>query len=795
MKSIKVTAFAMAVLMLHPMLLSCAKNKSVSLVKEDDPWYESYRFKLQSEKLDSEMLTTSVVSYSDGKLCHLYSLINLADYDNYNRTILDTYDEGGNLLNRIELDKQPGFTVTGIDAVRSKDGNTIEAVAEVFTVQAFETSVIDIDIESGEISNPRFLKDKDGNRLEINEGGTAAGISEVFVAGEYLVPVIYTGETADSIGVHAFSFKDAGYMCELDFTGIPSVYRVDSFSFDPRSNLLVAVGYTASDGPVLIEFDADTGARTKYGKYDIQSEDKINIGDYKTVDTGELYKIDNLGNITTFDPQTQETRTVIDNNWYTPYFYDLSLENVNLVTCSNDIAVIHTQKETGYSMVLTGMDETVTILKRSDKNPHAGKKVIELATPGDQPVTEYLSDAIFEFNRTDSEYLIRVWSKYKEGIVAGRNIPTLNADDEKLFTMIQELNGTDAPDIAIGIQKNYAMRDDVFEDLTGYLDQETADQQFANIIEASKIGDKHYFLPVTIEIEGLVTDTSLIEDGACGITFEDFDRMIKEDLDGFSPYDYPMSEYYYRKDFILSCIDTKSAIEGSSVDFGTAQFYAAIEYSADSISEDGFTKPFNGSTFNDELKRVRTGCRYDRIGSYLDFVHACRSSENEYTIIGTPSVDASGPRFRAKETISVTSVSDVKDGAKKFINFLFSGAGYGDSERAFSDIVTNKKVMERNIAVTTEKNNAAYETDSAFSELMSGMMDDYNIVYGFKPANGSMERNFMASLSTISIYYYDDPVITAFLVEEIAPYYAGDRTLDASVTILNDRVNTYIKEM
>lgn len=794
MKKFKFTAFALAVLMLQPMLLSCAKNKNEILIKEDDPWYESYRFKLQSEKLDAEMMTSSVVSYNGGKIYHMYSLINLEDYDNYNRTVLDTYDEIGNLLNRIELKNPANYKITNIETIRSKDGNTVEAIAELFAGRGFDTAVIEIDLENGNVSEPGFLKDKDGNTLEISEGGVDTGVSEVYVAGDYLVPVIYTAGTDGSTGTHAFSFKDSEYRSELDFAGIPTVYRLDTVSYDPMNNLLVVVGYTVSDGPVMIGFDADTGAMIKYGKYDIQNEDKADIGNYNTIDTGELYNIDLLGNITTFDTKTQEARTVIGNNWYTPYFYDFSLENITLVTCSSDVAVIHTQKETGYSTVFSGLDETVTILKKADKNPNAGKRVIELATPIDQPVSEYLSDAIYEFNRSDNEYLIRVWSKYKEGIVAGRDISVLDQDDEKMYTMIQELKGSEAPDIAIGIQKNYAMRDDIFEDLTGYLDQEVKDLQFTNIIDAARIGDKQYFLPVTLEIEGLVTDTSLIEDGACGISFEDYDRMIKEDLDGFSPYDYPLSEYNYRKDFVLSCIDTKSAIEGTDINFGTEQFRTAIEYSAENIAEDGFVKPFNTNSFSDELKRVRTGCRYDRIGSYVDFIHACSSDKGEYTIIGTPSVDASGPRFRAKETISVISSSDVKDGARKFINFLFSGAGYSDSGRAFAGIITNKAVMEKNTSITTKENNAGYETDIKFGELMSGM-DDYAVVFGYKPATESMERNFMNSLDSISIYYYDDPVITAFIVEEIAPFYAGDRTLDASVTILNDRVNTYIKEM
>ena len=464
-----------------------------------------------------------------------------------------------------------------------------------------------------------------------------------------------------------------------------------------------------------------------------------------------------------------------------------------LISCDSERAVFVSSKESDYSMFFSGMDETVTILTKADKNPHAGKKVIEIAAPIDKGMSEYLSNAIYEFNKSDNEYLIRVWSKYKTGIKVGRDMSMLNVSDEKLYTMIQELKGSEAPDLAVGIQKYYAMRDDIFEDLTGYLDQSVMDKQFSNMIESSRFGGKQYFLPVTIEIEGLVTDKSLVKAGDVGITFEDFDKLIKDKLEGFSPYDYPMSKSYYKKDFVLSCIDIKSAVEGGKVDFGTDQFRAAAEYAKDNFAEDGFTKP-EDYTWAEEEKRVRTGCRYDKIDSYVAFIRACKTTEGEYTILGTPSVDASGPRFRASETISVTSSSARKEGAKKFLNFLFAGAGYSDSAREFQNIVTNKEIMARNMSIITEKNNSAQDMFEAVASYLTGLEKDARI-YGYKRTTKKLEENFMASLSSLSRYYYDDPVITTFLTEEIAPYYAGDRSIDDVIKILNDRTSKYANEM
>ena len=89
---------------------------------------------------------------------------------------------------------------------------------------------------------------------------------------------------------------------------------------------------------------------------------------------------------------------------------------------------------------------------------------------------------------------------------------------------------------------------------------------------------------------------------------------------------------------------------------------------------------------------------------------------------------------------------------------------------------------------------------SSAESLHIGHDDQHNNVggfgvYGYKKATPDMEEQMMAGLSSISTYYYDDPVITAFIVEEIAPYYAGDRSLDDVVRILNDRTGKYVKEM
>ena len=265
-------------------------------------------------------------------------------------------------------------------------------------------------------------------------------------------------------------------------------------------------------------------------------------------------------------------------------------------------------------------------------------------------------------------------------------------------------------------------------------------------------------------------------------------------MHGFSPYDYPGSQFNNKRDFLLSCIDTKSAIEGETVEFGTEQFRAAVRYTGENFQYDD-EKSIPDEYIYD-LNRYRGECYYAKIDDYLDYVHACFRPKGRYNIIGTPSADASGPRFKALETISVSATTDMEEGCKKFLNYLFSGAAFSSSDCEFRQIVTNREIMSRNIETLTEINNDTFVRyrvaieSGAFIPVPG--LDKLN---GDKKATDDMRESFLNSLSTISVYYYEDYTIVGFVMEELAPYYAGDRSLDDVIKYLDDRTYKYVREM
>ena len=793
MRRIKLISVILVIAMMVPALTSCKSGKKGSnVVKADDPWYETTRFKLEKNLTPTDQEADTVLCTSGDRLYFAYCYSG--DKWATTTTILDTYDFDGNLISSCKLTcpALDGFHISRIYSLSSDpDGKTISAILYYNSASSRGHAFAKIDIETGTVSD---IKDAFSGEAAKSSGSAVYGITSI---GDYQVAVLDSSNSAFA-DYSLYLYKNTEFVAVLDMSTISLRYLFDGFSTDVSSDSLYAVGCEET-GIITMEFDLRNGKLKNKSAWASSDDNKVNFAEFIATDKGDLCKIDSFGNISMVDFSTMTSKTIIDTNWYAPRYTMVETDeryyHSQIVSCSEERTVILDSETTMYGMIGYKTEQYARVLTKSDKNPHAGKEIIELSLPLDTGLTEYLAQSIYAFNETDDKYLIRLWDNYKSGFNVGRSLSIIDVDDEKMYQMIQDLKGDEAPDLAIGIQNNYAMRDDVFMDLSDFLEPEVYEKQYANIIEAGRIDGKLYFLPVTLEIEGLVTNKDLIGNDAVGITFEDFDRLIEEDMYGYSPYDYPFSNYYNKLSFFLSCIDTKSAIDGQSVEFGTEQFRAAAEYArANFAYDDASSMPEND--YMKEIYRNRGECYYSKIADFLDFVHACYREKGHYVIIGTPSVDASGPRFKAIETISVSATTDVPDGCKKFINFLYSGSAFASGDCEFWQIVTNREIMSKNVDTLFLRNNE--EEDLLIKSKESGAVMDTagsEKAYGDKYATEDMCESFLNSLSSISTYYYEDKKIVQFVSEELAPYYAGDRSLDDVILYLNDRTAKYVREM
>ena len=144
-----------------------------------------------------------------------------------------------------------------------------------------------------------------------------------------------------------------------------------------------------------MEFDIKNGKlKSKENIQEISGE-TVNYAEYTATNDGDLCKIDSFGNIMKIDVNDMTPQTVIDTNWYTPYFSPASYSAIfeqygpnssfgsYIVSCTEERTVIRDIETRSYGSDDFYSVDYIRVLKKADKNPHAGKQIIELAMPLD----------------------------------------------------------------------------------------------------------------------------------------------------------------------------------------------------------------------------------------------------------------------------------------------------------------------------------------------------------------------------------------------------------------------------
>ena len=155
MIKIRPISFVMALILLITMLPSCSSvKKGSNVVKADDPWYETTRFKLEKNLKPTDQEADSVLCAGDDKLFFAYCYSG--DMWGTSITKLDTYDYDGNLIGsrKITCPSLNGFRIGRIYSLSSNpDGKTIDAILYYQSDSSRGHAFAKIDIETGIVSD------------------------------------------------------------------------------------------------------------------------------------------------------------------------------------------------------------------------------------------------------------------------------------------------------------------------------------------------------------------------------------------------------------------------------------------------------------------------------------------------------------------------------------------------------------------------------------------------------------------------------------------------------------------
>ena len=606
--------------------------------------------------------------------------------------------------------------------------------------------------------------------------------------------------------ISAIFDKDGKELKRVTLTGAP---------FDPGCLFLPKLGFlsdgrcTVRESGALYVFDKEgkldytisdpertmgTGIISKNGKnyvisfgYDREKDEESILLKEINIKTGELGKSYDASGLSAFGELCPTAQGLFVNSSTGCYEYDIETGKLTKFFDWSDTDVNRallasiqrspTPKNTNeiYAIGLLNTQEPVEFylihLTRTEKNPHAGKKIIVVGGI-DINNNKSLMTFISEYNSNHENKCRAVLIDYSEDLESGGN----RADVENKV-LLDILSG-EGPDILVNFSESSSFQStNVMEDLNPYLDGAdgiSREDYFDNVFRAQEKNGQLFHMPIRFSLEGLLVNTDYISN-TTGWTFDEFEEAASK-----MPDDVGFMEGFLYKDFLKmllsstmsSFVDYQNKTVNFQNDSMKKYLQLARKFGVEHISSnEGVYKFFDGDKltsdtnfselkFNNGLIAVRkeTLEYYDEIGVYKDY-NAC-------TFLGYPSLEGSGAAIKSFLSIGIVSSSKYKDLAWDFLRAFLEFPG--DREFYDTPFPVNRKTFE------TESQRQLQRHVPYFTE------EEYN-----------EEKEMIENAKTTFCY---DAAMIDVITEEAAAYFAGDRTEDEVLKNIQNRCDLIIKE-
>ena len=440
------------------------------------------------------------------------------------------------------------------------------------------------------------------------------------------------------------------------------------------------------------------------------------------------------------------------------------------------------------------MDIKLISLKKAGKNPHAGKRVLEMYAPYGK-VDENIYAQVVKFNNTNGKYFIEITDRYTQETTLGIDATGYDEDTERqaYLNFGNALGNKLSMDILNGQGPDIFLNADYFgplnykenlADLTPYLGELPADKYFTNIIDLAKKDGKIYNLPLTFTIDGIQTNPRNAGKSGTGFTTAEYEKFLKEQLNG-EDIIIEGQPYYFLT--LFNAMSDKFIANGKA-DFTGEEFAALAQYVRDNVLPKSSLYDYDpypsfddiiNSTYNEMKPAYRVN-----FDTYAYYFEAVERVDYDPVFLGLPSADGRGPSATPGYSIAVSSHAASVDACGEFVKMLLEG----DVQYGFA------------------KNGRLPVNREAFRKVGPEAVDFFNsvsindaFIYGFTPKN---RKTFTAdhidalekTILSCSVMASSDPDIDKILVEEMPAYFTGQKSLDDVVKIAQNRVQKVLDE-
>ena len=765
----KALALSLAAILLFTSCSFVNTSKNARKVSADSPWFNSSTYDVNlgtdpDRELEDNDYDLRLAGVDENYLV-VYALGDYEGTMDQKNSNFDDYVFGIVSI----IDKTTKSVVNTIDVQGSLDKISDETVINVRYANkrvTVKTSIKETDYD------PLTLEELDSR--PVSKMNMFPLPEERYYVGDYVIEARWDSDGYNGCFVLKIIAPDGEIKsAELKENGT----NINSIKMLPLSDTKALFITHSSRGYIYFELDLTDGKVSIADVKDYEWIDLNQISEPVFGTDGKLYcRNDNA--ILRVDTSSKSVEEVFNYNWSSSN--RTKLQRFFLADCSGDTIIF-----IGHSSswgAFTGAQGSFQIIEltKADKNPNSGKTILELYSPS---LSEEIADAVEKYNENNKKFFIEFSERYNEQdyysingdwrnySAAELNINTLNAASAFSNALSKDIIAGNGPDILIGMSRYSQLNNSEYlVDLSPYVNKLDSDQYFTNIIEGSKTNGTLYQLPLSIYIHGIVTDTKYAGNSGVGFTYDEYRDFVKDTLNGKDVITAGQALYFTE---LFSFEDDKFITDGKA-DFSAPEFKDMAEYVKENVPENGSSVD---TIYNNGIYKY---ANYHEIQSYHDFygtMNQMRGLEN-LSVLGIPSSDGRGPMFKTNCSVAISAQAVNIDACGEFVKLLLS-----------EEIQTGIAMSGMGFAVNRNAFRMAGDGAIQFCNNLDDEFEANKLKLSEKDID-NLER-IILSCSSLS---NEDPDISIILIEEMPPYFLGQKDLDSVIKIVQDRAQKVLDE-
>lgn len=485
-----------------------------------------------------------------------------------------------------------------------------------------------------------------------------------------------------------------------------------------------------------------------------------------------------------YDLETGTVTTVLD--WLKCGLDTTTMNNTYVLTDGRVLCTTYKYESSGNGYSWSGDDMIVSILSKVDPATIPDKQLITLYA---YYLDYRVKQQIVEFNQNNQQYQIEVvcYDEFGDGTSANTGITRLTND----------LIAGNIPDILL--VDGYSMPIDsyiskgIIADLNEFINNDETikrEDYLTNIFDAYSVDGKLYQIVPHFNIQTIAGRTDKLE-GKTSWTMSEYLEFVKAHPEAkFSE----MTKDMFLSQFVAYGIDSYVDPATGTCSFDSADFKALLEAANDYPEEIDYDKLYMDENYwNDMQAAYREGKSLISNEYFYQFGNIRELEDGKFggevTFIGYPVSNGSGTVISATSSLAITSKAKNPQGAWEFVKHFLSDEYQNEVGGNFPvKLSAYDKLMQQ----AKEKPYYMDENDNKVEYDNTYWIGNTSVNIG---VNTDADNEKMMNLikSATSTYSYDNDLMK-IISEEAAAYFAGQKSVDETADIIQNRASTYISE-